>query len=283
MSSMGSLNSMNDSLDKPALNGADDSLNGSRKSITGNHSVSLSSLKGSAQSVSQSMLEYLHEFRREVVLMSTLQHENIVCMKGFCYEPYSIIMEYMDQGSLSSYIKQNKDVLSWQVSLTLALDIARGMQFLHNTSPPIVHRDLKSPNVLLKAIAHPPFIQAKISDFGLSRTLVTGFVSKVVDNPRWCAPEIIKKTTYDEKSDVYSFAVILWEIITGEQPFAEFDIKWTHVLEDKIVQEGLRPTIPSNCTPAYASLIKRCWADSPSARPSFSKVVPELEAMLRAV
>ena len=123
--------------------------------------------------------------------------------------------------------------------------------------------------------------------------LILVTVSKVVDNPRWCAPEsmftdsfplsspspyplpsilylsffltslsVIKKTPYDEKSDVYSFAIILWEIITGEQPFAEFDIKWTHVLEDKIIHEGLRPTIPSTCDPTYATLMKRCWVCS---------------------
>lgn len=105
------------------------------------------------------MLQYLNEFRREVVLMrfvesnlpslaylyslcSTLRHENIVCMKGFCYEPYSIVMEFMDLGSLHSYLKHNKNI-SFSTKVQLALDIASGMQFLHNTSPPIVHRDLK--------------------------------------------------------------------------------------------------------------------------------------------
>lgn len=97
-------------------------------------------------------------------------------------------MEYMDQGSLASYLKSNKS-LGWDTKLKLALDIAWGMQFLHNTSPPTVHRDLKSPNVLLKSLPEAPFVQAKISDFGLSRSMVSGFVAKVVDNPNWCAPE----------------------------------------------------------------------------------------------
>jgi len=209
--------------------------------------------------------------------MSTLQHPNIVKMEGFCYEPYSIVMEFMDQGSLNSYLKNTKP--DWDTKLHLALDVARGMQFLHNTSPPIVHRDLKSPNVLMKSLPVAPFVQAKISDFGLSRSLVSGFVSKVVDNPLWCAPEMIKNSEYDEKSDVYSFGIILWEIFTGQHPFAEFNIKWTHVLEDKIVDEHLRPSFPSDCPPDYAALTKRSWDPIPSARPSFEEIVMELEVM----
>jgi len=210
-------------------------------------------------------------------LMSTLKHPNIVSLKGFCFEPYTIIMEFMDQGSLTSFLRKQKS-LDVKVQYRLALDIAKGMQFLHGTSPPLVHRDLKSPNVLMQTITDFPNVMCKVSDFGLSRTSVSGFVSKVVQNPIWCAPEILKDEEYDERADVYSFGIILWEFNTRKFPFDEYDFKFGFQLEDAIIG-GTRPTIPSDCPEKFSKLIQDCWNANPSSRPLFSQIVKNLEEL----
>ncbi|EGG20823.1 hypothetical protein DFA_00688 [Cavenderia fasciculata] len=230
-------------------------------------------------SVKSSKLTAINEFRREVWLMSDLVHQNIVHMKGYSLDPYSIVMEYMDLGSLSSYLRQKRELgetLPWEIILKIAKDIAKGMAFLHNISPPLVHRDLKSPNILLATTPTEPFIVAKISDFGLSRTVVQSFVSKVVDNPTWLAPEVISQREYNEKGDIYSLGIILWELYHMQLPFEEFGIKFMSTLEDSIIS-GLRPTINPQCNAMYSSLITKCWNENPQSRPSFPTIVKALE------
>ncbi|KYQ93736.1 leucine-rich repeat-containing protein (LRR) [Tieghemostelium lacteum] len=240
---------------------------------------STSSDKSEDSSITQSRLTAINEFRREVWLMSSLSHPNIVPMKGFCFQPYSIVMEYMDLGNLSTYLlakKQEGTTLSWPVILKIASDVASGMSYLHNSTPPLVHRDLKSPNILLSTIPDEPYITAKVSDFGLSRSVVQGFVSKVVDNPTWLAPEVLKAHEYNEKGDVYSFGMILWELYHMEIPFDEYDFKFMSTLEDNIVA-GLRPTIRDNCNAQFADLITRCWNSDPFLRPSFDHILKHLQ------
>eukprot|EP01132_Coremiostelium_polycephalum_P004881 gene4881-6087_t len=242
---------------------------------------SLSSTTSSSDdsSILQNKMMAINEFRREVWLMSDLAHENIVMMKGFCFDPYSIVMEYMDLGSLSSYLHKKKldsQPLSWNIILKIAIDIASGMAFLHNITPPLVHRDLKSPNILLATQPTEPFIIAKVSDFGLSRTVVQSFVSKVVDNPTWLAPEVLKGSEYNERADVYSFGMILWELYHLELPFDEYQFKFMSTLEDNILN-GLRPSIHQNCNNTYASLITKCWNSDPNIRPTFQSILKTLE------
>eukprot|EP01133_Synstelium_polycarpum_P007241 gene7241-8418_t len=245
-------------------------------------SSSLSSNSSSDETTAsqhQNKLLAINEFRREVWLMSDLSHPNIVLMKGFCFDPYSIVMEYMDLGSLSSFLRKRKEAsqtMDWSTILKIAKDIASGMAFLHNISPPLVHRDLKSPNILLATHPTEPFIVAKVSDFGLSRTVVQSFVSKVVDNPTWQAPEVLKGSEYNEKGDIYSYGMILWELYHMELPFDEFGIKFMSTLEDSILS-GLRPTIHPQCQNTYASLMTKCWNADPQARPSFQTILKTLD------
>ncbi|EGC33072.1 roco8, ROCO family protein [Dictyostelium purpureum] len=251
-----------------------------QRNLSASSLSSNSSNEDSLNQVSQSKLSAIYEFRREVWLMSGLSHPNIVQMKGFCFEPYSIIMEYMNLGNLSIYLKKKKEEgqqLSWSLVLKIAIDIASGMAFLHNITPPLVHRDLKSPNILLATDPNDPSnIIAKLSDFGLSRTVVQSFVSKVVDNPTWLAPEVLKGFEYNEKGDIYSYGMILWELYHMELPFEEFDFKFMSTLEDNILS-GLRPSINQNCNRMYASLITKCWSSDPNLRPSFNSILKSLK------
>lgn len=108
------------------------------------------------------------EFRREVLLMSGLEHKNIVALKGVCLKPFCMITEFLPYGDLRHYLENPKNEINWTVRLRIAIDIAQGMVFLHTTTPAIIHRDLKSPNILLGVTQTPPKVIAKVADFGLS-------------------------------------------------------------------------------------------------------------------
>ncbi|KAL6041851.1 Pleckstrin y domain [Balamuthia mandrillaris] len=218
--------------------------------------------------VSQEMYhQILREFRSEVILMSGLErHPHVVSFLGFCKKPLSLVMEFLPDGDLWNFLRKNKK-LGWLARIKIALDIAKGMRFLHSMSPPVIHRDLKSANILMNGT------RAKVSDFGLSTVHALTIKSRDVDNPLWLAPEIIKGEEASEKADIYSFGILLWEIATHEQPFSEFSYDFISALEDQIVEEGLRPTVPPNAPKEYAKLMRACWDADAKKRPSFFRIV----------
>jgi len=159
-----------------------------------------------------------------------------------------------------------------------AIDVAKGMAFLHSTTPPIIHRDLKSPNILLKKVQNSPYFVAKIADFGLSRGLVWGvndFEGREVDNPVWLAPEILRNQPYSEKVDVYAFGIISWELICGRDFMGHES--FLAKIEDRI-KKGEREEIPTdNFIPDYYKyVITICWDENPEKRPSFEQVKQKL-------
>ncbi len=116
--------------------------------------------------------------------------------------------------------------LSWTLRLKIALDVARGMHYLHSLTPPLLHRDLRSPNVFLMSLDESADVIAKVADFGLAQqlTTTTGITDRLA-TWQWMAPEafsLVSGATYDEHADVYSFAIVLWELSTRQQPFLEF-------------------------------------------------------------
>jgi len=221
-----------------------------------------------------SILQIFSEFRREVWLMSFIRHPKLVSLFGICMEPFCMIMEFMDAGSLYDFVRTK---LTWEEKYLLALDVAEGMAYLHSSVPPLIHRDLKSPNVLMQTQPHRAV--AKVADFGLSRALefAPQISGKVVDNPIWLPPEILEKKSYDEKVDVYAFGVIMWEIATGQDFFG--DITFMAELEKMIIR-GDRPPVPEDVPPPYTTLLKQCWDNNPKNRPPFTKCVQRLEKII---
>jgi serine/threonine protein kinase len=240
------------------------------------------------------------EFRREVWVMSGLHHPCIVNLKGFSLgENLSMIMEIVSGGelykctqgthnyprlfSLPPYLADLNDhekPVDWKLRMRIAWDIAKGMAYLHSASPPLLHRDLKSPNVLLSSHEWNAPVVAKIADFGLTGRAFTEFKAVVaserdVENPTWLAPEVMRSETYSTPADVYPYGVMLWELIARQHPYDEFKFAWTTDLEAAI-KNGTRPTIPADCPQAYAELIKVCWANDPKDRPSFKTIVEAL-------
>jgi len=155
----------------------------------------------------------------------------------------------------------------------MALDVAKGMNYLHRSSPPIVHRDLKSPNLLVDKNW-----TVKVCDFGLSRQKHNTFLTSKsgAGTPEWMAPEVLRNELSDEKSDVYSFGVILWELATLQQPWAGMN---AIQVVGAVGFQNRRLTIPETVDSAIANIIQACWRMDPRQRPSFSDIMAELKPL----
>ncbi|CAH1709880.1 mitogen-activated protein kinase kinase kinase 13-A isoform X3 [Aphis gossypii] len=198
-----------------------------------------------------------------------LNHPNIVQFRGVCTQApcYCIVMEYCPYGPLYNLLRDGEEIppirlVSW------AKQIASGMHYLHVNK--IIHRDLKSPNVLIGRQE-----MVKISDFGTSRewneiSTKMSFAGTVA----WMAPEIIRNEPCSEKVDIWSFGVVLWELMTCETPYKDVDssaIIWG------VGSNSLHLPIPSSCPDGFRLLIKQCWAAKPRNRPSFKHIMMHLD------
>jgi len=215
------------------------------------------------------------EFLREAWIMSGLRHPAIVQLVGLCTQPLCILTEFVPHGNLYEYINNKNKKLEMPLVLKIAHDVALGMAFLHGSSPPQLHRDLKSPNILLQGQSEKDAVVAKIADFGLTGLAFT--IAMSVDNPIWLAPEVMRSEEPTPASDVYSFGVVLWELVAREQFFHE--ISFMSLLESKVIA-GERPPIPP-CPQKYRSLIERCWANDPCVRPTFEAIANELLDLIK--
>ncbi|KAI8001026.1 Serine/threonine/tyrosine-protein kinase HT1 [Camellia lanceoleosa] len=211
------------------------------------------------------------QFKSEVALLSRLYHPNIVQFIAASKKPpvYCIITEYMSQGTLRMFLNKKQPYsLSTETILRLALDISRGMEYLHSQG--VIHRDLKSNNLLLN-----DEMQVKVADFGTSCLETQCRESEGnMGTYRWMAPEMIKEKPYTRKVDVYSFGIVLWELTTTLLPFQGMTPVQAAFA---VAQKNQRPPLPASCQPILAHLIKRCWAANPSKRPDFSHIVSTLE------
>lgn len=235
----------------------------------------------------------LHDFRLEVTMLNRLRHPNVVLFLGACtlLPQMCILTEFCHGGSLFAALRKR----SWRTSLSLqdlrhvARHIARGMRYLHACH--IIHRDLKSQNLLLDRPVEEGCPVVKVADFGLSRNFrgigtVTGSVAGIMTSEtgtyRWMAPEMIRHEPYNEKVDVYSYGVVLWELFSCEVPFSGMTpIQAAFAVADK----HLRPMSESEYAkdvkiPAsWAALISQCWHPSSHARPRFQDILRILEEM----
>ncbi|EAR90768.2 tyrosine kinase domain protein (macronuclear) [Tetrahymena thermophila SB210] len=215
------------------------------------------------------------EFVNECNAMEALRHPNIVLFLGACTEipNFSIVMEYCQRGSLWSLLQNQSVPLTWEDRRKIALDIAKGVFFLHSSKPPIIHRDLKSLNVLVD-----DNFRCKLTDFGWTRVKPQdNYMTNKIGTYQWMAPEVIKAFYYTEKADVFSYSIILWEIASREPPYR--GIKGD-VVAEKVMCENLRPIIPPSTPKFFQSLIQKCWDANPDNRPTFKQIVKDLEVMI---
>ncbi|CAN1270963.1 Serine/threonine-protein kinase STY13 [Linum perenne] len=183
-----------------------------------------------------------------------------------------VVVEYLPGGTLKKFLIRNRrKKLAFKVVIQLALDLSRGLNYLH--SKKIVHRDVKTENMLLDSQR-----TLKIADFGVARV--------EAQNPRdmtgetgtlgYMAPEVLDGKPYNRKCDVYSFGICLWEIYCCDMPYP--DLSFAEI-SSAVVRQNLRPDIPRCCPSSVASIMKRCWDAQPDKRPEMDEVVRLLEAI----
>lgn len=233
----------------------------------------------------------LRSLSREASLMSRLRHPNVCQYLGACTDPPCLLMELCTKRSvdiiMAAAVADAKVAkqLSWGRLLSMALDAAKGMVYLHSRSPPIAHRDLKSANLLVDAQWH-----VKVADFNLSREtgLESGSSIVAITNPRWLSPEVLSGQPGRLPGDVWAFGTVLWEMATWRLPFEmmnPFQII-THVQSHPtssgldVPDPGDLPAGPFPGWPQYAELMQACWRRDPEARPKFEGVAQSLRALL---
>ncbi|KAL9231866.1 hypothetical protein vseg_007032 [Gypsophila vaccaria] len=216
------------------------------------------------------------EFAQEVYIMRKVRHKNVVQFIGACTKPPSlcIVTEFMSGGSLYDYLHKHKGTFKLPSVIKVAIDVSKGMNYLHQNN--IIHRDLKAANLLMDENE-----VVKVGDFGVARVKAqSGVMTAETGTYRWMAPEVIEHKPYDHKADVFSFAIVLWELLTGKLPYEYLTPLQAAV---GVVQKGLRPTIPKNCNPKLAELLEKCWQQDPALRPNFSEIIPILQQIAKEV
>ncbi|XP_021775011.1 serine/threonine-protein kinase STY46-like [Chenopodium quinoa] len=216
------------------------------------------------------------EFGQEVYIMRKVRHKNVVQFIGACTKPPSlcIVTEFMSGGSVYDYLHKHKGTFKLPSLLKVAIDVSKGMNYLHQNH--IIHRDLKAANLLMDENE-----VVKVADFGVARVKAqTGVMTAETGTYRWMAPEVIEHKPYDHKADVFSFAIVLWELLTGKLPYEYLTPLQAAV---GVVQKGLRPTMPKNCHPKLVELLERCWQQDPRTRPDFSEIIPILQQIAKEV
>ncbi|XP_057427794.1 uncharacterized protein LOC130721080 isoform X2 [Lotus japonicus] len=224
------------------------------------------------------------DFWREARILSTLHHPNVVAFYGVVPDgpggTLATVTEYMVHGSLRNVLLKKDRVLDRRKRLMIAMDAAFGMEYLHLKN--IVHFDLKCDNLLVN-LGDPERPVCKVGDFGLSRikrnTLVSGGVRGTLP---WMAPELLdgNSSRVSEKVDIFSFGIAMWEILTGEEPYANMHCG---AIIGGIVNNTLRPPIPKRCDSEWKKLMEECWSPDPAARPTFTEVRDRLRNMSAAL
>jgi len=230
-------------------------------------------------------------FTREVAVMSMVSHENLVKFYGVCMaeRPLRIVTEFCEGNTLFQFLhgEEEEDFvdITWTQKLKMCLDIAKAMHYLHTFQPQIIHRDLKSLNLLLaRAVTSSKDIPlVKVSDFGLARMKDAHPDSQWVKMTKdagtchWMAPEV-QTGRYDEKADVYSYAMVMFEIICRAIPWEDEAVEFVA----KCTMRGERPDmeeLPPDCPPSLEQLMVACWAQKPEDRPPFVDIKAALEKL----
>ncbi|XP_045832712.1 serine/threonine-protein kinase STY46-like isoform X4 [Trifolium pratense] len=209
------------------------------------------------------------EFSQEIFITSKIQHKNVIKFIGACPKPnFHLVTEYMSGGNMYDFLHIQKVVLTLPSLLKIAIDVSQGVNYLHKNN--IIHRDLKTANLLMdeKGVV-------KVADFGVARLQnQSGIMTAETGTYRWMAPEVIQHKPYNHKADVFSFGIILWELLTRKLPYEDLSPLQAAI---GVVHKDLRPEIPRDTHPKLVELIHRCWHKDPCLRPDFSEIIKFLQ------
>uniref|UniRef100_A0A8C4I4M8 Tyrosine-protein kinase n=1 Tax=Dicentrarchus labrax TaxID=13489 RepID=A0A8C4I4M8_DICLA len=238
-----------------------------------------------------STAEHIRDFEREIEILKSLQHENIVKYKGVCYSAgrrnLRLIMEYLPFGSLRDYLMKNKDRIDHKKLVHYTSQICKGMEYL--SSKRYIHRDLATRNILVESE-----LRVKIGDFGLTKVLPQDKEYYMVKEPGespifWYAPESLTESKFSVASDVWSFGVVLYELFThsdkNSSPPAVFmsmmgndkqgQLIVYHLIE--LLKSGSRLPEPLGCPTEIHEIMEECWSNDPGLRPSFKELALRID------
>eukprot|EP00817_Percolomonadidae_sp_ATCC50343_P001314 CAMPEP_0117419574 /NCGR_PEP_ID=MMETSP0758-20121206/1103_1 /TAXON_ID=63605 /ORGANISM="Percolomonas cosmopolitus, Strain AE-1 (ATCC 50343)" /LENGTH=498 /DNA_ID=CAMNT_0005200709 /DNA_START=482 /DNA_END=1975 /DNA_ORIENTATION=- len=216
----------------------------------------------------------------EMQILQSLSHPNVIrYFHGFIKDEHLyLVTELCDKGDLRS-ILQDKDIeITLAQKLDYCLDVAYGLHYLHTKNPPIIHRDLKAANLLVDE--HD---EVKIADFGMSQIMdIKRTEMTMCGTAETCAPEVLSKQIYSYKADIFSFGVIMWEIMTRRPVYKGLNF---YSVVHKVVNDNLRPEILKEdyerIPEAVLQCMQDCWAKDPSVRPNSGKIIQLLESILQ--
>ncbi|KAM8791316.1 ephrin type-A receptor 2 [Rhynchonycteris naso] len=219
------------------------------------------------------------DFLSEASIMGQFSHHNIIRLEGVVskYKPMMIITEYMENGALDKFLREKDGEFCVLQLVGMLRGIAAGMKYLANMN--YVHRDLAARNILVNSN-----LVCKVSDFGLSRVLeddpeATYTTSGGKIPIRWTAPEAISYRKFTSASDVWSYGIVMWEVMTyGERPYWELS---NHEVM-KAINDGFRLPTPMDCPSAIYQLMMQCWQQERARRPKFADIVSILDKLIRA-
>ncbi|KAK5857968.1 hypothetical protein PBY51_011174 [Eleginops maclovinus] len=222
----------------------------------------------------------LESVRQEAKLFAMLNHPNIMGLLGVCLQEPNLclVMEFARGGPLNRALAGKRippcTLVDW------AVQIARGILYLHSQAiVPIIHRDLKSSNILILERVEMEDLSnktLKITDFGLAREWHRTTKMSAAGTYAWMAPEVIRSSTFSKGSDVWSYGVLLWELLTGEVPFRGID---GLAVAYGVAMNKLALPIPMTCPEPFARLMEECWSSDPHCRPHFSIILDQLTAI----
>ncbi|XP_070578982.1 mitogen-activated protein kinase kinase kinase 9-like isoform X2 [Ptychodera flava] len=235
-------------------------------------------VKAARQDPDEDISVTLENVRQEAKLFWLLSHPNIIQLKGVCLkEPnLCLVLEFARGGALNRILSGGRRVPP-DILVDWALQIARGMNYLHNEAPlPLIHRDLKSCNILLSEKLENDDLSnktLKITDFGLAREMYKTTRMSAAGTYAWMAPEVIKASIFSRGSDVWSYGVLLWELLTGEFPYKGID---GLAVAYGVAVNKLTLPIPSTCPQPFSRIMTECWNADAHARPSFRDILDQL-------
>eukprot|EP01056_Protomagalhaensia_sp_Gyna25_P004689 Protomagalhaensia_sp_Gyna_25__4688@NODE_447_length_3404_cov_63_538187_g343_i0_p2_GENE_NODE_447_length_3404_cov_63_538187_g343_i0NODE_447_length_3404_cov_63_538187_g343_i0_p2_ORF_typecomplete_len254_score33_25Pkinase_Tyr/PF07714_17/7_5e60Pkinase/PF00069_25/6_8e47Pkinase_fungal/PF17667_1/4_6e08Kinaselike/PF14531_6/1_5e02Kinaselike/PF14531_6/0_0013Kdo/PF06293_14/0_013_NODE_447_length_3404_cov_63_538187_g343_i02701031 len=249
----------------------------------------------------KSVKEGRSEVIQELLILFKVRHPNLVLIMGTVLQrspspagsilwPMAFVTEFCSGGTLFALLhRKNPLRLSWMQRVKIARDVAQGCCYLHTFNPPIVHRDLKSLNILLSqpVLTSEDVPQAKISDFGMSAWKRSGSgaaLHGIAGTYHWMAPEIVLGRSYSELVDVYSYGIILYELCSDTLPYQELNYLEPHAIGQVVAVEGRRPEtsrLRPDCPRELRDLMVRCWSQDPNHRPPFQYIIKVLDSVKR--
>jgi len=220
-------------------------------------------------------------FRRELLILNSVNHRNILQLQGSCESPrlLTLFTELCQGGSVFDILHYSNIELALSQQCTILGNVADAMDYLHGLEPMLIHRDLKSPNILLSRPLRTEndVPRVKICDFGSAQMVKApknlsegNAMTKNVGSPPWTAPEV-QSGQYDEKVDVYSFAMIMFELLSYQVPYSDIQDEPIRRLSSQGIRPDLREVDP-DAPPSLIELMVSCWANDPTDRPDFKSI-----------